>query len=365
MAEPNVTDGNPPFFVGSTKQLETLVSWFDDFTQIVTKPDYNLSLRARERWKKHNFNMNLEKSYDYDLEALNRVLLDGRELSGIFNPAAGVLFSRLIQKMLEDMPAILARESGADRDFSTKSRRILMLNRQNLYENIEFSAPYFQLYGVKARRQIELDRLALQGIPGDTNTDDTGFIFRKNGTVFYIEGFGERGAVHDLKGFRQIFRLIQTPGRSVLMLELVEAGDDERIAADQRSKQPLLDSEGNTKIYKKIQSEKADLEKYKRNNDNAQAQLCEEQIEKLAEYLRKATGLGGRDRNLNANHNRLRPKISGTLSTAYKKLYNADPSMKKLAEHFESSIFADGTGTSFIYQPALTPSPEWRIESKK
>ena len=66
------------------------------------------------------------------------------------------------------------------------------------------------------------------------------FVFAPDGTEYYITGFGEHGHVNKLKGFHRIYRLNQTPGKPVLMLTLIEADDNKRIAAEKRSQQLML-----------------------------------------------------------------------------------------------------------------------------
>jgi hypothetical protein len=200
----------------------------------------------------------------------------------------------------------------------------------------------------------------------DSDSDDNElFAFYLSGTGYYIAGFGEHGHVSNLKGFQQIYLLIQTPGNPVPMLTLVEADEDERIAVDKRSQQPMLDPRAKQELYDKIAEEKADLEQAEFDNNNVEANHCREEIEKLETELRKATGLGGKSRDLNTNFDKLRSRIAGTLKTSYEKLQAANPPMKLLANHFELSISADGTGKAYIYRPALNPPPEWDIEPKK
>ena len=75
----------------------------------------------------------------------------------------------------------------------------------------------------------------------DKDTGADAFTFAQEGDGYYLAGFGESGHVRKLKGFDIISRLIRTPSIHVAMVELVGAGDDERLSRDGRSRQETLD----------------------------------------------------------------------------------------------------------------------------
>jgi len=195
------------------------------------------------------------------------------------------------------------------------------------------------------------------------DTPTVEWIFAPSGTGYSIAGFGESGHVGKLKGFAQIARLIRTPRKPVLMLDLVGVGNDDRITADKRSQQPALDNKAMRAIFEDREKTKAELERAERDQDNVEAKRCREHISKLKAELSTGMGIGGKSRDLNNLLDKLRPQIWGTLKTAIKKLRETAPSMDRLAEHFELSISAEGVG--FVYIPPIDPPPVWSTELKK
>ena len=87
---------------------------------------------------------------------------------------------------------------------------------------------------------------------------------------------------------------------------------------------------------------------------------CREEIENHEAELRKATGLGGKSRDLNNPFDNLRPTIYGSLKRAFKKLRQSNPPMTELASHFDNSISSE-LG-AFIYSPTGNV-PVWTLEN--
>jgi hypothetical protein len=185
------------------------------------------------------------------------------------------------------------------------------------------------------------------------------FLFAPSGNGYLIKGFGETGHLPGYKGLDVIAQLIRSPGKPVSMLDLVRA--DDRTKVDKRSPQEVLDPEAKKAIRDRLRELEADLERARKDNATVEADLAETEIDKLAEQLLQAEGLGGKDRDLNNVFEKLRPKIHGRLNTVYKAMREAKPPMLKLAEHFGFSISAEG-GTGFIYRPAGEPPP-WQFLS--
>ena len=140
------------------------------------------------------------------------------------------------------------------------------------------------------------------------------------------------------------------------MYELDGAEKNDWLRQDTQSWQPAFDGEALKRIGERLRQAKADLERAEMQNDTVEAEHCREEIEKLTRELSSSTGIGGKQRDLNNPLDKLRPKIEGTLTTAYEKLRGANPSMKVLADHFENAIGAEID--SYIYSPAGT-APKW------
>jgi hypothetical protein len=141
------------------------------------------------------------------------------------------------------------------------------------------------------------------------------------------------------------------------MLEL--AGAEQRLKADRRSRQPALGPEEVQQALARRRELQGDLDRAKAENDSVAADITAEELQQLDDILRTAAGLGGKARDLNNLYDRLRPTIYGRLQTVYKAMKAANPPMKLLAEHFETSISCEG-GSGFVYRPAGKP-PSWQF----
>ncbi len=263
----------------------------------------------------------------------------------------------------------------------------LMLQTLCAAEGIEFSRQsLMKLAGAAAlRRKTTIDKIGALSLSevvemlspdgGDRWTDagaknqsddpspEVEFVFRLEGMNFIVRAFGESGTISaSFKGMRQIHKLIQTPGRSISYLDLddVTVTEKQQAAADQRSRQPPLDTEGFADIRKKIQELKQDFAEANAGYNDTEAERISSEIDSLELILRDAAGFRGKGADLNnAANDRLRPKIAGTISTACKKMRGGN--LNKTADHFETTIAADGTGTGYRYSPGINPPPDWKV----
>jgi hypothetical protein len=120
---------------------------------------------------------------------------------------------------------------------------------------------------------------------------------------------------------------------------------------DKRSIQPTFDEEF-IESYKKA---KADLAIAIEDGDDKERIRLETVIEDMEAAAKKCAGLRGKPRDMNNPHDNLRPRINGTLRTAYKNIASWSP---QLANHFGSCI--SSVGDSYCYRPAA-PSPAWIV----
>ncbi len=187
--------------------------------------------------------------------------------------------------------------------------------------------------------------------------DEVEFLFAVDGDGYYIQGFGERGYVPRLKGFSIISKLIQHPGVSVGLTELMGADEIGQAAGTHLSEQPTLDKKARAQIAAALCELVEDRDRAKRDNNSVGEDVAQRQIDVLTGQLKSATGLAGRDRDLNNDADRLRPTIQGGLNRAYKKLRESKPSMKELAEHFALSISCENS--AYSYRPPI--QAEWRF----
>jgi hypothetical protein len=175
------------------------------------------------------------------------------------------------------------------------------------------------------------------------------FVFVRHGDMYFIRAFGVDGHFGLLKGFEYIAKLISQPGKAVLMVELIGGSLEDQIVGDSHSIQPVLDSTAKHEACEQLTELNNDLDRARRNNDEAEITRLEQEKERLESSLLAVVGLAGRDRDLNNPADKLRPRINNALKTSYEKLRSAQPTLQKLAEHFNASIRS--TGLTYIYEP--------------
>lgn len=208
------------------------------------------------------------------------------------------------------------------------------------------------------------------------------FIFAENGTGYFIKGFGESGHVKKLKGFTYLAKLVAQPGTPILMTELLAAtshkasavtahsaadaaellGGEPSDTADQkrlrlandskRSRQPVMDAQAKREAYERLQELNEEIDDAKADNDPARQTEAMKEKEQIMDELQAATGILGKDRDLNAQTNKLRPRIQNRLTDAYKALRVSKPPMPELANHFEAAVSA--SGDTFVYSPPFS-----------
>lgn len=177
------------------------------------------------------------------------------------------------------------------------------------------------------------------------------FVFRPDGDGYFLKGFGKQGHVSGLKGLDDLFRLVQTPGVPVLMLQLSAGLGEKPTEGDERSRQPVADREAMEQLAAKRKQLLADIENIEPTDPSSDMERSELQakLDLLNNAVRSMTGLRGKPRDINNLLDRLRPKLTNRIKTVYRKLRKEN--LKKLADHFEATVSSESD--CFVYRPGL------------
>ena len=197
------------------------------------------------------------------------------------------------------------------------------------------------------------------GESGNVPSSKSQFVFCPDGNGYFLRGFGEEGhiAAKGAIGLHDIFRLVQSVGSPVPMLELDAGTGTKRRSGDSQSKQPIANSQTRNDITAKRRGLMADIERADTVLERAELQA---ELEKLETEAAKLFGLNGEPRDVNNPNNKLRPKIHGRIRDVCAKLKNCEPKpFPLIAEHFELTIGAEGA--CFKYSPGI-PNLLWRTE---
>lgn len=191
------------------------------------------------------------------------------------------------------------------------------------------------------------------------NNGQTEFAFQPDGDGYFISGFNKKGhfTAKRAKGLHDIFRLVQTPGDPVPMLELDAGVGTIQLEGDSKSRQPVANSETRQDITAKRAQLLADIAKAK--TDFERDELREE-LETLETAVMTLFGLAGKARDLNNPINRLRAKLLARKKTACKSL--KEGGLAALAEHLDLTIGAEGN--CLVYR-STAPNIAWNTAPKE
>lgn len=166
-----------------------------------------------------------------------------------------------------------------------------------------------------------------------------GNIFRKEGALWMACFEHEVAHTPEVRGFRDIAQLLARPGDELHCLVL-----SGRPAGAGRGVE-VLDEEAKRAYRARLREIEADLAEAATANDAGRAESLEEEKERLLDEMRKATGLGGRDRKMGDSSGRARSAVTWRIRHAIKKLEVVHPS---LARHLRVSL---KTGVFCSYEP--------------
>jgi hypothetical protein len=144
-----------------------------------------------------------------------------------------------------------------------------------------------------------------------------------------------------MKGFHDLARLLANPGHEVHSLELAE-----RPAEDGAGH--VLDPRARREIQSRVRDLQHDIDEADSRNDRARAERAREELDRIAEVLSSALGLGGRSRKLGSAAERARSAVTWRIRSAIRKIISVHP---RLGRHLENTV---RTGVFCVYRPETT-----------
>jgi hypothetical protein len=209
---------------------------------------------------------------------------------------------------------------------------------------------------------------SVPSVSSETVGAGDGLVFCREGELWRI-GSGETVfSLRDAKGLRYLHFLLGHPGREFHVLELAQHA--ERLGAVPRQREgglpegtflagddslPVLDERAKAEYRELLRYLEAELEEARALNDEGRVYRTELDIEALKQEMRRATGLGGRDRRTGGQAERARINVTRAIHGAIDRIAEHDAS---LAHHLSSTI---RTGKFCRYQPDPVRPPVWRL----
>jgi tetratricopeptide (TPR) repeat protein len=178
---------------------------------------------------------------------------------------------------------------------------------------------------------------------------------RKEGIDWALDHAGRTLRWRNAVGMEMLARLLKEPGRDFSALEL--RGSESVSGVSNSDAGELLDTQA-TQAYRARASELKDtIEQAEEMHDTARAEAAREELEQLEQELRRAIGLGGRQRKAGATHERARISVTKAIKSALRKIAEQD---EELGAHLDRSI---RTGQLCAYSPDPTADLKWEVDT--
>jgi tetratricopeptide (TPR) repeat protein len=201
-----------------------------------------------------------------------------------------------------------------------------------------------------------VDELVAGGPAAHTGAPVTSHgVFSVEGDMRTIGWGSSSVVVRDLKGYRYIARLLAHPDREFHAADLVrtEVGSEQYVPLDRGI--PVLDETAKAAYRRRLDEIDDDIDDARARNDAARAELAERDREYLIEELKRATGLGGRDRVVLDDAERARVSVTRSIRYSLARLAESSPAV---AEHLRQHV---QTGTFCRYERDSLHPVDWTV----
>jgi len=165
-------------------------------------------------------------------------------------------------------------------------------------------------------------------------------VFRRDHDVWTLVFEGVEARLPDAKGLQDLQTLLANPGVDIPAPTLVT---DSFVHADAP---PILDARAKEVYRRRLDDIDHELDRAAIHGDSGRAETLEKERQALLDELRRAAGLGGRDRGINDHRERLRKTVTARIRDTLRRLDDRHPA---LAAHLRASV---RTGAACVYIPA-------------
>ncbi|HEX6538123.1 MAG TPA: AAA family ATPase [Candidatus Dormibacteraeota bacterium] len=179
------------------------------------------------------------------------------------------------------------------------------------------------------------------------------------GEYWTVTFAGRAVRLRDTKGMRILARLMSTPGRPHLSLDLERIGEtaDESTAraAAASDAGEMLDDEARRAYRARIAELRAAIDTAQSIGASERAGVLQEELDFITRELSHGIGLGGRARRAGSAAERARINVTRAVKTALQRIAEAD---SDLAAHLNATV---RTGTVCVYAPDPRSPIEWTV----
>lgn len=180
-------------------------------------------------------------------------------------------------------------------------------------------------------------------------------IFRRDEGSWVIDSALGSGRVPDSIGLRQLAELLAAPAVDISAVDLSRAGDREAVLVS-GDLGPALDARAKRDYRRRITELQSEIDEAETNNDIDRATKHRIELDALLGELRRALGLGGRDRPQGSAAERARVNTARNIRRAIAAITAAAPD---LGAHLRVSV---RTGHHCVYAPEPAAALDWAVE---
>jgi tetratricopeptide (TPR) repeat protein len=253
---------------------------------------------------------------------------------------------------------------------------------RSIYESIAAGARWFERLDVWARAisnaQDDSPETASTGgaVLQEPSSSSSEGVFLIEGDIWTVGYGGHLTRLKDIKGMHYIARLLSHPGTEIHALDLIGAGDlvtlveqpgsSRKIALEREDLHfgltdhsgEMLDKEAKASYKRRLDELHQELEDAKEIGNADLVDKTQEEIEAIARELRRAIGLGGRDRRSASNSERARLSVTRAIKVALDRISANNGELGGLLSKMIQ------TGTFCSYSPGPDAVIAWRVEGR-
>ena len=187
-------------------------------------------------------------------------------------------------------------------------------------------------------------------------------IFARDGDLWVAEWSGQPVHLRPMKGFEAVRYLLSRPGDAVPIVELgqimdLAVGAEFPLESATRGDAgPMLDAGAKQEYRARLRELHSELDEAREFNDLGRIEELFRELEYLEGELRRAVGLGGRDRRVSSASERARIRVTNAIRAAIARIEQYRPG---LGAHLRASI---KTGTVCSYRPDPGVAITWRLD---
>ncbi|HUS43817.1 MAG TPA: hypothetical protein VMY16_14230 [Ilumatobacteraceae bacterium] len=190
---------------------------------------------------------------------------------------------------------------------------------------------------------------------GEASPPASQAVFSCEGDMRTIGWSDSQVVVRDLKGLKYIARLLAEPGREFHAVELVRLEEGSGTSEPSNAGILALDDVAKEAYRRRLVDIDEDIADAEAANDLGRAELARRDREYLVAELRRAVGLGGRDRKVLDDGERARVSATRSIRYSLARLVEASPAV---AAHLQQHIH---TGTFCSYEPDALHPVTWTV----